>query len=30
MGARNGKEPVAALFYVDGTLVETNYLHAVT
>jgi len=30
MGARNGKEPVAALFDVDGTLVDTNYLHAVT
>jgi len=30
MAEQNGKGPVAALFDVDGTLVDTNYLHAVT
>jgi HAD superfamily hydrolase (TIGR01509 family) len=30
MTRKNGKGPVAALFDVDGTLVDTNYLHAVT
>ena len=30
MVEQNGKRPVAALFDVDGTLVDTNYLHAVT
>ncbi len=30
MAEQNGKRPTAALFDVDGTLVDTNYLHAVT
>jgi HAD superfamily hydrolase (TIGR01509 family) len=30
MATRNGKSPAAALFDVDGTLVDTNYLNAVT
>ncbi len=30
MTGKNGKGPSAALFDVDGTLVDTNYLHAVT
>jgi HAD superfamily hydrolase (TIGR01509 family) len=30
MARKNGKDPVAALFDVDGTLVDTNYLNAVT
>ena len=30
MAEQSGKRPVAALFDVDGTLVDTNYLHAVT
>jgi HAD superfamily hydrolase (TIGR01509 family) len=30
MAQRNGKGPSAALFDVDGTLVDTNYLNAVT
>jgi HAD superfamily hydrolase (TIGR01509 family) len=30
MGAGNGNKPAAALFDVDGTLVDTNYLHTVT
>jgi HAD superfamily hydrolase (TIGR01509 family) len=30
MVEQNRKRPVAALFDVDGTLVDTNYLHAVT
>lgn len=30
MVEQNGKRPVAALFDVDGTLVDTNYLHVVT
>lgn len=30
MATRNGKRPAAALFDVDGTLVDTNYLNAVT
>ena len=30
MAEQNGKRPAAALFDVDGTLVDTNYLHAVT
>jgi HAD superfamily hydrolase (TIGR01509 family) len=30
MAGENGKRPAAALFDVDGTLVDTNYLHSVT
>ncbi|HWG02656.1 MAG TPA: HAD family hydrolase [Trebonia sp.] len=30
MGAGNEDKPAAALFDVDGTLVDTNYLHTVT
>jgi HAD superfamily hydrolase (TIGR01509 family) len=30
MGGQSGKGPAAALFDVDGTLVDTNYLHSVT
>jgi hypothetical protein len=30
MAEQNGKGPAAALFDVDGTLVDTNYPHAVT
>lgn len=30
MALQNGKGPAAALFDVDGTLVDTNYLNAVT
>src|ERR1700748_1542382 len=30
MAGKSGKGPSAALFDVDGTLVDTNYLHAVT
>jgi HAD superfamily hydrolase (TIGR01509 family) len=30
MGGQSGKGPTAALFDVDGTLVDTNYLHSVT
>ena len=30
MAEQNGKGPVAALFDLDGTLVDTNYLHVVT
>jgi len=30
MAGKNGKGPTAALFDVDGTLVDTNYLHSVT
>jgi beta-phosphoglucomutase-like phosphatase (HAD superfamily) len=30
MAGKNGEGPTAALFDVDGTLVDTNYLHSVT
>jgi HAD superfamily hydrolase (TIGR01509 family) len=30
MARKSGKGPTAALFDVDGTLVDTNYLHSVT
>ncbi len=30
MARKSGKGPAAALFDVDGTLVDTNYLHSVT
>ncbi len=30
MTGTSGKGPAAALFDVDGTLVDTNYLHSVT
>jgi HAD superfamily hydrolase (TIGR01509 family) len=30
MAGKSGKGPAAALFDVDGTLVDTNYLHSVT